>query len=186
MKKLLVTALVMTAGIGAALASSNNDESALEFDSQNQLMRPQGLENWVYMGTNLGMTYIGSFDEDDPGHFSTVLMEPNAYKKFLKTGKFEDGTAFAKIIYESDVTDGGVAMTEQVFLEIHVRDKVRFPETGSGFYNWTNEELGFKPTVEPDMCSGCHKAKAEYEDVFTQFYPTIKHLVPAQSKTDEE
>jgi len=157
-------------------AGTKMAETAILFDKEGKLKRPENLEEWVFMGSSLGMTYIPTdMDPEDPGHFSTVMMEPAAYKHFRKTGKFEDGTVFAKIIHDSKVGHGGASMDEQIYLEIHVKDKQRYPETGSGFFAWSPGDAEYAEMFPTEMgCVACHKDRAAYDDVFTQFYPTIR------------
>src|SRR5262245_10872668 len=50
-----------------------------------KLQKPADLDSWVFLGTSLGMGYNpGSFNAEHPGQFQVVLMEPNAYRHFVK------------------------------------------------------------------------------------------------------
>lgn len=146
------------------------------FDEKGNLKRPENIESWVFLGSSLGMTYTdAAIDPDNPGFFSSVFMESNAYKLFQQTGKFSDGTVFAKILYRSKLEDGGVSMGKPVYLEVHVKDRERFPETVSGFYGWSPSDPDFAEMFPVSMgCVACHQERAAYDDVFTQFYPTIR------------
>jgi len=152
------------------------ETKAVSFDKDGKLKRPKNLESWVFLGTTLGMTYINTtMDPDDPGYFSTVMIEPEAYKHFLETGAFADGTVFAKIIHDSEVGEGGASMGERVYLEAHVKDMRRYPETGSGFFAWAPNDPAYAEVLPDEAgCIACHQQKAAYQDVFTQFYPTVR------------
>lgn len=156
-------------------AQINKLENAI-FNEKGNLKRPENIESWVFLGSSLGLTYSDAVrDPDKPGFFSSVFMEPNAYKLFMQTGKFADGTVFAKILYRSKLEDGGVSMGKPVYLEVHVKDRERFPETVSGFYAWAPNDPDFAEKFPVSMgCVACHQERAAYDDVFTQFYPTIR------------
>lgn len=161
--------------VGTANTKKSIDE-VLTFDAGGKLKRPSNFDDWVFLGTTIGMTYIDAeLDPENPGLFSTVLMEPEAYQYFQKTGQFAEGTVFAKFVHASELSDGGVSMGDQVYLEMHVKDKRRYPETGSGFFGWAPSEPDYAEAFSVDMgCVACHKKNAAYDDVFTQFYPRLR------------
>jgi len=162
--------------------------TAAVYDVDGKLKRPENLDRWVFLSTTLGMTYMGTpMDPEDPGHFSTVMIEPDAYEHFLKTGSFGDGTIFAKIIHQSKLGHGGVSMGENIYLEVHVKDKQRYPQSGSGFYAWAPGDADFAEAFPDDMgCLACHQEQAAYQDVFTQFYPVIRAQAVAAKATREK
>jgi len=150
--------------------------TAAVYDTDGKFKRPENLDRWVFLSTTLGMTYMDApMDPEDPGYFSTVMIEPSAYEHFRATGNFADGTVFAKIIHQSELGHGGVSMGENIYLEVHVKDKKRYPESGSGFYAWAPDDSDYADAFPNDMgCVACHQEKAAYQDVFTQFYPVIR------------
>ncbi len=193
----LVTAAVVIFGVvnlgvidvtatGAAPQAQIGKLKGPIFDEKGNLKRPENIESWVFLGSSLGLTYSDAVrDPDKPGFFSSVFMEPNAYKLFMQTGKFADGTVFAKILYRSKLEDGGVSMGKPVYLEVHVKDRERFPETVSGFYAWAPNDPDFAEKFPVSMgCVACHQERAAYDDVFTQFYPTIRNRA-AEAKAQE-
>jgi hypothetical protein len=154
-----------------------------EFDADGYLKRPTDIEKWVFLGASLGMGYNEqvSFDPDTPGNFQTVLMEPSAFEVFEKTGKFPDGSMFALIFNGTEtnvsINQSGFVMGDELALEIHLKDKARFPETGFNFYFFGKGAETAPTRPAPNACTNCHMEHAEYDGVFTQFYPTIRDRI---------
>lgn len=148
-------------------------------DKAGHLTRPNNLDKWIFMGQTIGMTYIeGQPDPEDLGYTSTVLMEPTAYEIFLETGEFPEGTLMAKVVRETMVEGGGLFMGEEVALEIHLKDKERFPKHGFNFWFMSAGEDRAHPMPADNSCVSCHTKTAQYDKFFTQYYPTIRHKVP--------
>lgn len=151
-----------------------------EFDEDGDLRRPVEIENWVFLGASLGMGYNGQvpFDPDTPGNFQTVLMEPTAYQVFQQSGTFPDGSMFALLFHGTrtnvSINTSGFVMGEPLALEIHLKDKKRFPQTGFNFFFFDNDDTESSAMRVPNDCTSCHVRHAETDGVFTQFYPTLR------------
>ncbi|MEM9670780.1 MAG: cytochrome P460 family protein [Pseudomonadota bacterium] len=186
----VITLAMLSIAIGV-LAISRADAPFLRpvldgpvYGENNALKRPENTESWVFLGTTMGMTYTD--DEPapgDPGLFSTVLMEPSAYQAFLDTGRFADGTVFAKIVRDTITSDGGFSMGRELGMEVHVKDETRFPKHGFNFYFFPADGDDFASALPNDNgCISCHQERAEFDDVFTQFYPTLRDKVRSNSE----
>jgi hypothetical protein len=71
-------------------------------------------------------------------------------------------------------------MGEYTATEIHVVDRQKFKD---GF-NFAIFEAGqAKANILPDGngCVSCHTRNGAYEGTFAQFYPTIRHQIPASA-----
>src|SRR5262245_22543748 len=57
-----------------------------QYDSGRNLRLPGDYRQWVVVGQSLGLSY----SEGQGGHqmFNTTLMEPTAYRHFVRTGQF--------------------------------------------------------------------------------------------------
>lgn len=63
------------------------------FDATGRLHIPVDMDEWVFIGSSLGMGYSQeNFDPDSPGMFQVARMEPQAYAAF-KLPKFTTRTA---------------------------------------------------------------------------------------------
>ena len=153
------------------------------FDEERNLIRPDDIDQWVFLGSSLGMGYSqADFDPDSPGMFQIVRIEPQAYKAFLKTGQFVDGTMIALHFYGSQnkisINRSDFVMGGLHFMEIHYKDSERFPD-GFNFYTFDNDQTAAAEVPLPNDCVACHKKDGAYDGVFVQFYPTIHDHLPA-------
>ena len=154
------------------------------FDDDRNLILPADIDEWVFLGSSLGMGY--SQDEFDPGSagmFQIARMEPNAYRAFRESGQFVDGTMIALHFFGSEnnisINRAGFVMGGQHFMEIHYKDSERFPD-GFNFYTFQNDDAVAEEMPLPNECVTCHKKDGAYDGVFVQFYPTIHEFLPEE------
>src|SRR3989442_5014473 len=57
----------------------------------NQLIRPEGYRQWMFVGANLGMGYTEGKAAKTPA-FHNIFIQPDAYRRFAAMGKFPDKT----------------------------------------------------------------------------------------------
>lgn len=174
-------ALTVTAG-GLAIGDGNQAVDVARFDSDGNLVVPADLDEWVFIGSSLGMGYSQEdFDADSPGMFQVARMEPTAYRIFRETGVFPDGTMLSLHFYgsqnEISINRAGFVMDSLHFAEIHYKDSARFPD-GFNFYNVSNGDTIGREIPLPNDCVECHKRDGAYDGVFVQFYPTIHAFLP--------
>ena len=149
------------------------------FDENNAMQLPADLDRWVFLGSSLGMGYSDvAFDPETPGNFHIATMEPTAYAAFQETGEFPDGAMFALSFYSAKTelppNEAGFVMGELQLVEIHLKDRVRFPETGFNFYLFPAGETSAAAVPLPNDCVTCHQRDGAYDGVFTQFYPSAR------------
>ncbi len=154
------------------------------FDADDRLLVPANLDEWVFLGSSLGMGYSQeNFDPDSPGMFQIARMEPQAYDIFRRTGKFPDGTMIALHFYgsrnEVSINRAGFVMGDLHLAEIHYKDSARFPD-GFNFYNLPNGAEAAEEIALPNDCVDCHKRDGAYDGVFVQFYPAIHEFLPPE------
>lgn len=154
------------------------------YDPKGRLLKPEGLLDWVFMGTSLGMGYSQmAFDEDDPGMFQVVLMEPQGFRFFQQNGYFANGTMFGLLFYGSahrvSINRSGFVLGGEMGVQVHVIDKERFAD-GHAFFNLgPYEQAGASAPLPPgNGCVSCHKTNGAHDGVFAQFYPRLKPLIP--------
>jgi hypothetical protein len=153
------------------------------FDDDGKLIRPTDIDEWVFLGSSLGMGYSQEkFDPGSPGLFQIVRMEPDAYRVFRETGRFVDGTMFALHFFgsqnEISINRAGFVMGDLQFMEIHYKDSKRFPD-GFNFYTFDNDQPAAEAIPLPNECIACHLQDGAYDSVFVQFYPPIHEYLPA-------
>lgn len=183
----VLATLLFLSGLGAitfAEDAGTEGVHAATFDDDGKLIRPGDIDEWVFLGSSLGMGYSReNFDPDSPGMFQIARMEPNAYKAFRDSGQFVDGTMIALHFFGSEnnisINRAGYVMGSQHYMEIHYKDSHRFPD-GFNFYVFQNDDAVSKEMPLPNDCVACHKKDGAYDGVFVQFYPTIHEFLPAE------
>ena len=154
-----------------------------QYDTQRNLRLPSDYRQWILVGQSLGLSY----SEGQGGHqmFNTTLMEPSAYRYFIETSEFRDGTMLA-LILQGIGTNATPARQGQFATDVHVvemavKDKGRVPE-GWAYYQFGGPMTGgYQSTAAPQpktSCYSCHAEHAGRDNVFVQFYGLLKEATP--------
>lgn len=155
--------------------------AAPAFNAAGELERPADYRSWVFLTSGLGMTYgPNSSDGNRPAPFTNVFVNPEAYKAFVKSGRWPDGTLFALEIRLAEenvsINAGGRTQGAMVALEAAVKDSKRYPDGGWAYFSFDGDK-GLKARVAPIPrtadCYSCHRAHGAVEWTFTQFYPEL-------------
>ncbi len=170
----LVLLLVLAASIPAAAPEGEVTPPA--YDTEGRLQLPEDYRQWVVVGTSLGLSY--SEGESSHEMFHTTLMEPGAYRHFVRTGEFADGTQLVLILQGTGegVLPGrrGRFGSDLHGVEMAVKDLDR-SEVPWAYYGFGGMG-GVRKTAEafPDnSCYDCHVQHAARDNVFVQFYPLL-------------
>jgi hypothetical protein len=154
-----------------------------QYDSNRNLRLPGDYRQWILVGQSLGLSY----SEGQGGHqmFNTTLMEPTAYRHFVQTGQFREGTMLA-LILQGIGTNTLPARKGQFASDVHVvemavKDSRRVPE-GWAYYAFGGPMTGgYQATAAPQPKSGCYSCHVEHaarDNVFTQFYGLLNEAAP--------
>lgn len=162
-----------------AHAAESESLQIATFTEDGEMIRPDNLDEWIFVGSSLGMGYSqADFNPDTPGNFQIVQMEPTAYREFLRTGEFPDGTMLALTFYfaERDVSinQAGFIMGGEQMVEIHLKDQEKFPRSGFNFFMFPPETKTAASLPASNDCIECHSRDGAYDAVFTQFYPLMR------------
>jgi hypothetical protein len=183
LKRLFAGAVACLALSGSAADDGQvRSVDVARFNESGELIVPDDMDKWVFLGSSLGMGYSQeNFDADSPGMFQIVRMEPQAYQALLETGRFVDGAMIALHFFgsqsEVSINRAGFVMGGLHFAEIHYKDSKRFPD-GFNFYNVANGQRLAEAIPLPNECVACHKRDGAYDGVFVQFYPVIQEHLP--------
>ncbi len=184
MHKFIISVVgIVLLGLGLlAVADHGPRLDVARFSDDGSLVVPDNLDEWIFIGSSLGMGYSQeNFDPDSPGMFQVARMEPAAYQAFKETGTFVDGTMISLHFYgsqnEISINRAGFVMDDLHFAEIQYKDSDRFPD-GFNFYNVNNGDKLAQEIPLPNECVDCHKRDGAYDGVFVQFYPTIHEFLP--------
>lgn len=149
------------------------------------LIRPNGVERWVLAGASMGLGYSQPSGADAAaggaatgGMFHNVYIEPTAYEHYVRTGKFRDKTMMAMTLYEPGQkvhpSKQGFFEGDFIALEVSVKDTRRFPGSWA-YFNLGKGAPGSKAAANPRTgCQACHAQNAADDNVFVQFYPTLR------------
>lgn len=178
-------AVIGTRGaVGAEQASGTPSPVMPQYDSQRNLRLPSDYRQWILVGQSLGLSYS---EGGGGGHqmFNTTLMEPTAYRHFVETGQFREGTMLA-LILQAIGTNALPARRGQFATDVHVvemavKDKGRVPE-GWAYYQFGGPMAGgYRAAAAPEpktSCYSCHVEHAARDNVFMQFYGLLKEATP--------
>jgi hypothetical protein len=148
------------------------------------LLRPDNLDQWVFLGSSLGLGYDeAKSDPDSPGNFQVVLMEPKAYEYFKLNGKYADGSMFLLSIYGTQkhrsAERSGFSQQDLLNFEIHLIDRQRYTD-GRAFFLYKKDDTRAKALPAGNVCVQCHVQNAAFGGTFAQFYPTIRQRLPVE------
>jgi hypothetical protein len=155
-----------------------------QYDKDRNLMLPADYRQWIVAGSSLGLSYA---EGGAQGHqmFNTTLIEPSAYRHFVETGEFRDGTMFA-LILQGIGTNATPARQGQFATGVHavemaVKDTTRVPE-GWAYYGFGGPMSGgYRTSSAPQPksnCYDCHVKHAARDNVFIQFYGLLNEAAP--------
>ncbi|MCU1291557.1 MAG: hypothetical protein JWP08_407 [Bryobacterales bacterium] len=185
---LLKTACLLL-GVAAMLCTVafRNDERSrkggAEYTSDGQLTVPERYREWIYLSSGFDMSYNPSAQASGHHMFDNVFANPEAYKIFVETGTWPDGTMLALEIRGAEGRgsinrSGNYQSTDVTGLEVHVKDSARFPGNWAFFGFSGNKTAKMIPRTAD--CYSCHAEHAAVDTTFVQFYPTL--LPVAKSK----
>jgi hypothetical protein len=200
--------LTLVAGflVLGALATSGETGSAErpKYTKDKRLALPSGFHTWVFVGADLSLRYNSDVPESAPrkrarqespesGDFHNIYIDAPAYKHFLETKEFPDPTVLVMEVFRAEKKDadgilqGGQFQGKRIGLEVAVKDSKR-PGGGVPWaYYIFQQAKDSKPkdsaSAMPDgACYDCHKTHASKDNVWVQFYPTLRDHDRGDSK----
>ena len=181
--KVKIIALAAIAFTLAALSVTGLGEPSPEgkaprFLANNEIALPENYREWVFVSSGIGMSY-GPAENAQSGNppFNNVFVKPEAYRTFMKTGTWPNGTMFVMEVRRSktneSINNTGNFQADLLGVEAEVKDESRFPAKW-GFYKFTNAATTGKllPATTTE-CQSCHSQHGAVDNTFVQFYPTL-------------
>ena len=161
-----------------------------KYDATRNLLLPTDYRTWVLAGSSLGLSYAeGGAQGAGMQMFNTTLIEPTAYRHFVETGEFRDGTMMV-LLLQGIGTNAlparrGQFATDAHGIEMAVKDTSRVPE-GWAYYNFGGSMMGgLRTSAAPQpkaSCYNCHIEHAARDNVFMQFYQMLRDVDPNAKK----
>jgi hypothetical protein len=179
--------------------SQGQADTAPQYTPDGQLKVPQGFETWVFVGSNLGLAYKEELPvttkveaaRASQQQFHNIYINPEAYAYFLANKEFPDKTVLVMDVFTApdreprNVLTAGFYNGKQIGLQVAVKNLHR-PDgktTPWAYYTLMNP-FDASPVLQPSAaahedseCYDCHKAHASKDNVWVQFYPTLRKLI---------
>ena len=151
-----------------------------QYDKDGALLCPKDFHSWAFVGASIGLSYSKDSDPYGPGMFHNVYTQPEAYREYMKTGKFPEKTIFIIDMYDStknvSIAKHGYTEGAAMGLDVSVKDHEHGAD-GWAYYNFSynNGKFSEKARANPkEACFACHAAHAASDNVFTQFYAVLR------------
>jgi len=177
---------------------SERSERVLVFDESGEAQRPRGYRSWVHVSTAwepITTTILDGTVTRTP-EFNNVYIEPNAFRGYMKTGKWPDGSVFVKefsftsIDAKCDGPDAyicprwygkGIFQHGYTGIGVMLKDKTRFPdEPGNwGYFSYGHQAPPYaktSPVRGREQCAQCHidHAGPSVDYVFSAFHVGLR------------
>lgn len=173
--------------ISAFAGKPANTIGAPVFTADGRLVPPEGYYHWVFLTSDLGMSYSEDGSNSDHPPFSNVFASPAAYHVFLKTGTWPEHTVLVKE-FRGSATKGSINQHgyfqkgKVISVLVHVKDTKRF-KGGWGFFAFGGGASAKPATMIPTAanCYSCHRAHGAVDTTFVQFYPELLPISKSHS-----
>jgi hypothetical protein len=182
MARVLALGLVLCLALAVTLAS---DERMFEprYAEGNQLLRPEGYREWMFVGSNLNMGYTDGAAPAE-SRFHNIYIQREAYRQFASTGKFPDKTVLVMEVLgagaNASINKRGQFEDRPLGIEVALKDEKRFPEKWA-YFNFIGSGGAPLPQAKPfpkEACWNCHNPHGAVDNVFVQFYPVLREAKP--------
>jgi YHS domain-containing protein len=175
---LSLTSLTQTPRAQVGVAA---EAQAMPTYDHDNLMLPNDYRTWIFVGASLGLSY--SENGGGAEMFHETLIEPSAYRHFIASGTFREGTMLALLLHPTGENvmpaRQGRFAKDLAGLEMAVKDSAQRPE-GWAYYNFggANGLRTAAQAMPTNSCYACHKREAKLDNVFMQFYPLLADRAP--------
>jgi hypothetical protein len=177
---LTLAACCLTLG-STSLAWAEHHEYEAKFNAAGELIRPSGWREWVFVGSPVTPNSLNGGAAPFP-EFHSVYIDPKSWEHYKKTGKFREGTMFAKeltLVGDTAATSGiGFFNGKLQGFEIAHKDTRKYSKDSGGwaYYSFGHQDEPYEDTtaaMPTAGCAACHTASAAEDMVFTQYYPIL-------------
>ena len=176
-----------------------------QYTADGQLKVPVGFETWVFVGSNLGLAYKSESPVTTAAEslratqqqFHNIYINPEAYASFVATKEFPDKTVLVMDVYSAPVREPQNILTagfyngKQIGLQVAVKNLNRPDGKPTPWAYYTlmdpfdpNAVMQASAEAHNDRdCFACHKLHGYKDNVWVQFYPTLRKLLPEYADT---
>jgi Cytochrome P460 len=176
--------------------------NAPKYTSDGKLLFPDGFRTWIFVGSNIGLAYkeelrklaLRAAKQADKPLFHNIYVTPDAYASSRDNGQFPDPTIFVMDMFASATSEPQHIVTKGSYDGawlgnlVAVKHSARPPGPNGEKTIWAYYVFSADPShptqpvasaaAEADAsCEACHKAHGLKDNVWVQFYPTLRDLI---------
>src|SRR6267143_6002038 len=173
MLSMAIRILTLTLFLTAMLVSEER-MSQPRFSGGNQLVRPEGYREWMFVGSNLNMGYSEG-PAPKESRFHNIYIQPEAYREYAATGRFPDKTVLVMEVIaagtNASINKKGQFEDKPVGIEVALKDEKRFAEKWA-YFNFIGSGGAPLAQAKPfpkEACWKCHNEHGAADNVFVQF-----------------
>jgi hypothetical protein len=172
----LLASLVFVSVCAAPLqvSSPGPHSDSPEYATGDELVRPEGYREWVFVTSGVRMSNSESCGEG--ATFVNVFVTPPAYIQFLATGSWPDKTILVEekrgSTNKTSLNKATHYQADFMGISVKVKDVGRFVEKWA-YYSFDSSAKTAKPNPKI-ACWQCHYDRGAVDSSFVQFYPTLK------------
>lgn len=178
--------LLLAAGLAVqsfVMPFAEAGKSFAQFNAEDELVRPTGYREWIYIGAPLTPNDMNNGQAAFP-EFHNVYIDPVSWEHWKSTGEFREGMLIVKELVsvggKSSSSGAGYFMGDYIGLEAVVKDSSRFPDADKnlGFFRFTTDNHKglhkVSKALPAESCAACHAANAKQAGIFVQHYPVLR------------
>jgi hypothetical protein len=179
---LVMLGVILAFSPTAQVHAGDSAEYEAQFSDSGELIRPAGWREWIFVGSPVTPNSLNGGAAPFP-EIHSVYIDPQSWALYKETGKFREGTMFAKeltLVGATAATSGvGFFNGKMQGFEIAHKDSSRYTKESGGWAYYSfghhDEPYANSAAAMPNAsCAGCHTASAAEDMVFTQYYPILK------------
>ena len=167
------------AALAVAASTAAQPATAPAYAADGRLIPPPDYREWIFLSSGLDMSYRARSGSSSMHMFDNVFVKPESYRAFQDTGTWPDKTVLVMEVRGARSKGsinkrGQFQTTEQMGMEMHVKDTARFAD-GWAFFATDGDAPAAQIPVQAE-CYSCHRAHGAVDTTFVQFYPTLLPL----------
>jgi hypothetical protein len=186
LKWVFITGSLLTAVCASLAYGFLQQDEPLRFTAQGEMVFPEHYREWVWLSSGLGMSYSPIAQANANPNFDNVFVSPAAYRSFMATGTWPNGSVFMLEIRAShsqgSINQAGHYQGDRQDVEAHVKKA----DGTWAFYGFGSETRPAPAIPRGESCYSCHEQHGAVDTTFVQFYPTLLKVARDKKTLNEK